>query len=448
MSDTIAAIATAHGVASISIIRLSGPDAPNIARAIAPKAVLTPRRAELRDLLDARGVLIDRGLVLYFQAPRSFTGEEVVEFQAHGGLVVAEQILESALHHGARLAEPGEFSKRAFLNGKIDLSEAEAIARLIEAKSVDAARILARQLKGELGAFVEESREALLRALAHSEVMIDYAEEELPEELLEGLTRQLETLREQLERIVESSRRRRGLIEGFRVAIVGKPNVGKSSLLNALLSYERAIVSEIAGTTRDTIEEQVRIGSHIVRVIDTAGIRATEDRVEQIGVERSLSSLKEADIVIALFDASRPWEREDDEILRRLEVVAEEGRELIVALNKSDLPQSLDAAGVEKFSPIAISAKRHFSRLMEELERRLDAMATDDELMLASARQIEAVEGCAREIEAAMEPLRRGELELFSYHIRSAAERISSITRPFESEQILDRMFGEFCLGK
>jgi tRNA modification GTPase len=448
MRDTIAAIATAHGVASISIIRLSGPEAPEIAARIAPAASFAPRHAELTDLFDADGELIDRGILLYFQAPRSFTGEDVVEFQAHGGLVVAEQILESALRHGARLAEPGEFSKRAFLNGKIDLSEAEAIARLIEAKSVDAARILARQLKGELGRFVEESREALLRALAHSEVMIDYAEEDIPSDLLEGLTAQLEALRRRLENIVESSRRRRGLIEGFRIAIVGKPNVGKSSLLNALLSYERAIVSEVAGTTRDTIEEQIRIGSHIVRLIDTAGIRQTEDRVEKIGVERSLSSLEEADIVIALFDASRPWDEEDEEILRRLDAAEASGKELIVALNKSDLPPVLEAERLQRYAPLRISARRKFSRLAEELQRRLDSRAADEELMLASTRQIEAVERCAGEIEKALEPLRREELELFSYHLHAALEAISRITRPFENEQILDRMFGEFCLGK
>ncbi len=448
MNDTIAAIATAHGVASISIIRLSGPEALSIARHIAPKAPFVPRVASLSDLYDARGELIDRGIVLYFQAPRSFTGEEVVEFQAHGGLIVAEQILESALAHGARLAEPGEFSKRAFLSGKIDLSEAEAIARLIEAKSVDAARILARQLKGELGSFVEESREALLRAMAHSEVLIDYAEEDIPDELMEGLKNQLESLRQRLEGIVESSRRRRGLIEGFRIAIVGKPNVGKSSLLNALLSYERAIVSEIAGTTRDTIEEQIRLGSHIVRLIDTAGIRQTDDRVERIGVERSLLSLAEADIVIALFDASRPWDEEDDAILRRIEEIEAEGKELIVALNKSDLPRVLENEKLERFRPLQISARREFEGLVQALTGRLDTLATDEELMLASARQIEAVEECARQIGQALEPLSREELELFSYHLRAAVEAISRITRPFESEEILDQMFGEFCLGK
>ncbi|ADV46552.1 tRNA uridine-5-carboxymethylaminomethyl(34) synthesis GTPase MnmE [Nitratifractor salsuginis] len=446
MNDTIAAIATAHGVASISIIRLSGPQSLDIARKIAPKATFTPRYAQLCDLFDAEGVLIDRGIVLRFQAPHSYTGEEIVEFQVHGGLVVAEQILESARRHGARLAEPGEFSKRAFLNGKIDLSEAEAIAKMIEAKSADAARILARQIKGELGRFVEESREKLLRALAHSEVMIDYAEEDIPEDLIRGLEAQLVELKDSLERIVQSSRRRRGLIEGFRVAIVGKPNVGKSSLLNAMLSYERAIVSDVAGTTRDTIEEQIRIGSHIVRIIDTAGIRQTEDRVERIGVERSLASLEEAEVVIALFDASRPWEREDERILERIEALRD--KELIVALNKTDLPRRLEEPRLEKFHPLEISARRDFSHLMEELQRRLDALGQDEELMLASERQIEAVEECARQIREAVAPLKQGELEFFSYHIQEAVQAISRITRPYESEQILDRMFGEFCLGK
>jgi tRNA modification GTPase len=237
-------------------------------------------------------------------------------------------------------------------------------------------------------------------------------------------------------------------MEGFRVAIVGKPNVGKSSLLNALLDYDRAIVSEIAGTTRDTIEEQLRIGSHIVRIIDTAGIRETGDQVERIGVERSLSSLEEADIVVALFDGSRNWEDEDRRILERIVSLKKQDKELIVAVNKSDLPRELAIEPLKGFSPIFISAKGEFAELLNRLERRLDAIATDDELMLASARQIEAVEHCAREIAQAMEPLQRGELELFSYHLGEAVSALSSITRPFGSEEILDRMFGEFCLGK
>jgi tRNA modification GTPase len=344
------------------------------------------------------------------------------------------------------LAEPGEFSKRAFLNNKIDLSEAEAIAGMIEAKSVDAARILARQMRGELGRFVEKSREALLQAQAYSEVMIDYAEEDIPDDLISTLKKRLEALSDRMDKIVESSLKRRGLIEGFRVAIIGKPNVGKSSLLNALLDYDRAIVSEVAGTTRDTIEEQIRIGSHIIRLIDTAGIRTTADHIERIGVERSLDSLNEADIIIALFDLSRPWDDDDERILQKIEEMPD--KEHMVVLNKTDLPESMDTSRINIFSPLRISAKGNFSILMKSLEKRLDGLGKDEELMLGSARQIEAVRQCANQIKAAFEPLSRGELELFSFHISEAIAAISAITHPFESGEILDRMFSEFCLGK
>ena len=445
MNDTIAAIATAHGTASLSIVRISGPDAPKIARRIAPAATLTPRLAELRTLYDQENEAIDRGIVLYFQAPRSFTGEEIIEFQCHGGQVIAQEILETTVAYGARLAQPGEFSKRAFLNGKIDLSEAEAIAKLIEAKSVDAARILTRQLQGEMGRFVDEVRDALLRALAHSEVSIDYAEEDIPEDLLKGLKAQLRTLSDRLDRIVESSERRRGLIEGFRVAIVGKPNVGKSSLLNALLSYERAIVSEIAGTTRDTIEEEIRIGTHILRIVDTAGIREASDRIEAIGVERSLRSIDEADIVLALFDRSRPWEEEDEAILDRL--VASD-KEWIAVLNKCDLPRRIEMEKLAPYAPVEIDTLENFSQLPQHLQKMLDRYSLDEELLLSGNRQIEAVRRAQREILAALAPLESGELELFSYHLQEAVRALGQITRPYESEEILDRMFGEFCLGK
>jgi len=276
--------------------------------------------------------------------------------------------------------------------------------------------------------------------------MIDYAEEDIPDDLLERLQADLERISETMERIVESSRRRQGLIEGFRVAIVGKPNVGKSSLLNALLAYERAIVSDVAGTTRDTIEEEIRIGSHIIRIVDTAGIRETADRVERIGVERSLNSLEEADIVIALFDASRPWDRDDGRIRERLRNL--EGKKLLVALNKTDLPQRLETEELSGFSVMRISAHGDFSELLSALQEHLDRIGLDEELMLSSARQIDAVVRCSEAIREASGPLLRGELELFSFHINEALEAVSSITRPHENEQILERMFGEFCLGK
>jgi tRNA modification GTPase len=445
MTSTIAAIATAGGVGSIAIVRLSGTSSLEIARKVAPQADFVPRQTDLTSLFDVDGVLIDRAIVIYFQSPKSFTGEDVVEFQCHGGRVVADEILSALTAHGARLAEPGEFSKRAFLNGKIDLSEAEAIAKLIEAKSVDAARILARQLKGGLGDFVSDVREKLLRALAHSEVMIDYAED-VPEDITDGLIAQLNDLVSQMERTVDSSLRRRGLIDGFRVAIIGKPNVGKSSLLNALLDYDRAIVSEIAGTTRDTIEEQVRIGSHIIRLIDTAGIRDSSDQIEQIGVKRSLSSVEDADIVIALFDASQPFDDEDARIVELLHDAKD--TEQIVVLNKIDLERAFDIELIAHSSVLEMSANADVQPLIAWLTLSLDNMGKGDEVMLVSARQVEATKACRNAAKAALKPLEQGELELFSYYLNDAVGHISSITYPYENEEILDKMFGEFCLGK
>lgn len=446
MSKTIAAIATASGISSISIIRLSGELSLSIAKKITKRATLDIRVAHLSSLYNHEEQLIDQAIVLYFENPKSFTGEDIVEFQCHGGQIVAQEILETTLAYGATLAQPGEFSKRAFLNGKIDLTKAEAIAKLIEAKSVDAAKILARQLKGDLKEFIDMSRDAMLKATAYSEVMIDYAEEDIPTDILENIVNQLDALIEKIEKIVDSSHRRKGLIEGFRVAIVGKPNVGKSSLLNGLLSYERAIVSEIAGTTRDTIEEQVRIGTHIIKLIDTAGIREAQDMVEKIGVERSLASMVEADVIIALFDMSRPFDSEDREICNLLELNRE--KIIIVARNKSDLEKEFFGDALEKFSPIDVSAKYDFKALTNKLEKIFNDIGSDEELMLISTRQIEAVLKTKEAILEAKEPLLRGELEFFSYHLQDAITALSSISKPYDSEEILDKMFGEFCLGK
>ncbi len=446
MHNSIAAIATAHGVSSISIIRVSGEAALSIAKKISKLDTIIPRHAHLTSLYNAHNNLIDHAIMIYFAAPHSFTGEEIVEFQCHGGMIVAQEILDTIVSYGVRLAEPGEFSKRAFLNGKIDLTEAEAISKLIEAKSVDAAKILAKQMKGELRTFVDESREALLRSLAYSEVMIDYAEEDIPDDIMQSIVTQLDGLNEKITQIVDASHRRRGLIEGFKVAIIGKPNVGKSSLLNALLSYDRAIVSDIAGTTRDTIEEQVRIGSHIIRLVDTAGIRESEDTIEKIGIERSMSSVGDADVVVALFDTSRPFEDEDAKIFSILETLQD--KHIIVALNKTDLEQKLVIEQSHGYDIIEVSAKKAFVKLTEKLETLFDSIGEGEELMLISARQIEAVTQAKTSILEAKIPLLDGELEFFSYHLQEAVKSISSISKPYDSEEILDKMFGEFCLGK
>ncbi len=447
MNETIAAVATAGGIGSVAIVRLSGDKALDIAKKITKRSSFTPRYATLTDLYDKDGEIIDEAIVIYFKAPHSFTTEDVVEFQCHGGTIVAENILDTVLHLGARPAEPGEFTKRAFIGGRIDLTEAEAIAKLIEAKSEDAAKILARQMKGELRDFVEDARERLLRAVAFAEVTIDYAEEDLPKDLVDNILHQLDELGQMMERIVSSSERRRGLIEGFKVAIIGKPNVGKSSLLNAMLNYERAIVSSIAGTTRDTIEEQIRVGSHLVRIVDTAGIRHSADTIEKIGIERSVAAIEQSDIVIALFDSSAPWDEEDERILSLLEQYEGE-KEIITALSKTDLPQKLDTSKLKRFSPIPLNKENRAQHILEALEKRLSKMAQGDELLLVSARQIEALKRTKDAVKSAKEPLLNGELEIFTFYLTEAITAISSISKPVDFNDIMDKMFGEFCLGK
>ncbi|MFK5975437.1 MAG: tRNA uridine-5-carboxymethylaminomethyl(34) synthesis GTPase MnmE [Sulfurovum sp.] len=446
MHNSIVAIATATGVASISIIRVSGKASLDIAQKISHKIDITPRYAHLTSLYNNSDELIDRAIMILFTSPNSFTGEDIVEFQCHGGLVVAQEILDTITSYGVRLAQAGEFSKRAFLNGKIDLTEAEAISKLIEAKSVDAVKILAKQMRGELREFVDKNREGLLKSLAYSEVLIDYAEEDIPTDIMDSITLQLDSLTKQIDTIVETTHRRRGLIEGFRVAIVGKPNVGKSSLLNALLSYDRAIVSDIAGTTRDTIEEQIRIGSHIIRLVDTAGIRDSEDTIEKIGIERSLSSIKEADVVVVLFDNSSIFDEEDAKMLSLMEELKD--KHILVALNKSDLPSIFDQSLLSSYEVIEVSAKRSFVKLTDRLKELFDTIGEGDELMLISSRQVDAVNRTKLSIQEAKRPLLNGELEFFSYHLQEAIKSLSSISKPYDSEEILDKMFGEFCLGK
>ena len=446
MSTTIAAIATASGVGSIAIIRVSGADALSIASKLIDSKELKVRIATLTSIYNRENSLIDHAIVIYFKAPHSFTGEDIVEFQCHGGIVIAQEILDTLTYYGAQLAKPGEFSQRAFLNGKIDLTEAEAIAKMIETKSVDGAKVLARQLKGELKEFISTTREKLIGLLAHSEVMIDYAEEDIPEDILINLQNNLESVKLKLEDIVKSSIRRKGVIEGFWLAIVGKPNVGKSSILNKMLNYDRAIVSDIAGTTRDSIEEQIKIGSHLVRVADTAGIRDANDVIEQLGVERSIKWLEESDIVVAVFDVSREF---DDEDLKVLNLVKEaKDSQVVIVLNKIDRAKEINLELFNGFELVRISAKESVEPLIEYIEKLLNGISKSDELMLISIRQVESVTKALSEIEASKEPLINNELEFFSYHINAAIEALNEITRPYRHEEMLDKMFGEFCLGK
>jgi len=444
-NDTISAIATANGIGSIAIIRISGDRALEIAKKLTQRQEFSPRYATLTTIVNKENELIDESIVIYFKAPYSFTAEDVVEIQCHGGFIVAQSILKATLDAGARLANAGEFSKRAFFNGRIDLSEAEAIAQLIEAKSEDAAKILAQQMKGSLKDYIENIRDEIIHILAFSEVSIDYAEEDLPEDLVKQIEDKLNDLKSSLESTLVASRAREGLMQGFKVAIVGKPNVGKSSLLNSLLNYNRAIVSDIAGTTRDTIEEQVKIGTHLIRIVDTAGIREANDEIERIGIERSLEAIEESDIVVALFDGSRISDSEDKQILALIDKHTK-NKHVIFVKNKIDLENKFSTEDIN--FDLELNSKDSVSSLIENLKNIMDVNNNSDEIMLISQRQIIAVQNTLNNINESFYPLQDQELEIFSFHLNEAVKEMASITRPFENDEMLDKMFGSFCLGK
>ncbi len=420
----------------------------DIAKKISKRDNFKPRFATLCNLYNTSGEFIDEAIVIYFKAPKSFTCEDVIEFQCHGGLVVASLILEETLKLGARLANPGEFTKRAFLNGRIDLTKAEAIAKLIESKSIDAAKILSKQLKGELKEYMDSLRDSLVEILAYVEVSIDYAEEDLPLDLMDNISRKLDSISKELEKTLLISLKREGLIEGFKISIIGKPNVGKSSLLNSILSYNRAIISDVAGTTRDTIEEEIKIGTHLVKIVDTAGIRGeSEDFIEKMGMQRSVKSIKESDIVLAVFDNSREFNSDDKKILDLINEYKDKKKIFVIA-NKMDLPNRLDLSKFKDFDLIKISCKEDTSLVIDSIKKYLDSQSVQNDMILISKRQIEAVKGALKAIKEAKEHLNEGELELFSYLLNDAISYISSVTRPFERDEILDKMFSNFCLGK
>ncbi|WP_086303934.1 tRNA uridine-5-carboxymethylaminomethyl(34) synthesis GTPase MnmE [Campylobacter devanensis] len=434
----IVALATPYGVGAISIIRLSGKDALSIADKICGS--LTPRVAHLKELKDRDGNVLDEAIVIYFKAPFSFTGEDVVEFQTHGGVVVANLIIDEILAYGARVADPGEFSKRALLNGKIDLVKAESIQGLINARSEGAAKILARVMSGELGLFCDTLRDELISTLAYTETCIDYADDDLPVDIMEQIKLKLKEVSSKLDHIISISNSKKGLIDGYKVAIIGCPNVGKSSILNSLLNYERAIISDTPGTTRDTIEEQIKIGTHLVRIIDTAGIRHSDHDIENIGIEYSKRAANSADIIICVFDSSRVSNSEDTAIL---DFINSLNKKVIFVLNKSDLEFKFDL----DIDGILLSAKDECSALKFALERYLNSQDTN-EIMLSSNRQIKACQDAKNAIDRATELLDESVLELFAYEINRAIKEIGSITKPLQNSEILDKMFSSFCLGK
>ncbi|HDZ5245234.1 TPA: tRNA uridine-5-carboxymethylaminomethyl(34) synthesis GTPase MnmE [Campylobacter jejuni] len=442
MSDTIAAIATAHGVGSISIVRLSGERALEFALKLSHKTKLTPRHATFTKLFNQNNEIIDEAIMIYFKAPYSFTGEDIVEFQIHGGFSVSEVLLEELVSLGARLALAGEFSKRACLNGKMTPLKALNIQDLILSKSALAAKIIARNMQGNLGELLEKIRTDLVKTLAFVETSIDYADDDLPSDLLEQISTMCEENSKILKEIYTLSQSKKGLIEGFKIAIVGKPNVGKSSLLNALLSYERAIVSDIAGTTRDTIEESFKLGTHLLRIIDTAGIRESKDVIEQIGVALSKKSLEDADIILAVFDASRVQDKEDEKIF---DLLANTDKKIFWILNKSDLENVFKNTQNKNF--IKLSAQKDITLLKEELQNYLNSFDSEG-IMVSSLDLINACKISSEAIFRAKGLLEESSLEFFAFELNLAINELARFTKDFQRDEILDEMFGNFCLGK
>lgn len=445
MNHTIVALATPRGEGAIAIIRLSGQNALDIACKVTHKSSLTPRFAHLSTLFDEAQNPFDQAIVIWFANPKSYTGEDLVEFQIHGSVASADKLISTLIFYGAKPARSGEFTTRALHNGKIDIAQAEAITAMISAKSTKALTILARQMRGELQVFVDEIRSKLIRARAHIEVAIDYAEDDIPADILSGIASDLIALEALLVRTISASKSRAPLISGYKIVILGKPNVGKSSLLNALLNYERAIVTDIAGTTRDTVEEHFFVDGVMVRIVDTAGIREASDAVEKIGIAKSKEALTSSDLAIFVVDGSAPFDQAD---LAILELIRGSDKQFFVAINKIDLDQQIDKNAFADCEIVEVCAKNGADQIKEKLASFVSSDENFDEITLVSVRQISAVEETLREIVSAKEALSTGALELFSYHCNQAIKEIETLTKPFVYDELLDAMFGEFCLGK
>ena len=440
-AETIAAMATPPGAGALAVLRISGPDAVAVLqRCTGSSRTPEPRRASLVRIRDDAGRVLDEAVATYFAEPASFTGEDVVELSCHGGMLVSRRVLERVLACGARPAEPGEFSRRAFENGRMDLTQAEAIMDIISAGSDLALRAAQSQLQGAIRHRVEEIAEKLIAVTAHVEAYIDFPEEDITPDTMQQLTAGLDDAASGLRRLLETADEGRILREGVRTAIVGAPNVGKSSLLNMLLGYERAIVSNTAGTTRDTIEETVNVGGLCLRLIDTAGLHHSEDELERAGMERSRRAGAEADLLLVVADAAAP----------QAELPLEEnGAQRLYILNKADLPEHPDWAGNPA---LRISCRTGQGR--EQLELAIEKLfllrrTETDSPAAINLRHRHALQNALEAVLRAREAITAGiSPEFVSVDLREALEGVGEITGRIDTEDILDRVFSTFCLGK
>ena len=444
LPDTIAAVATAPGRGGIGVVRVSGANLELLAEKLSG-TLPAPRRATLAKFRDAAGQVIDVGIQLYFPAPHSFTGDDVLELQGHGGPVVMRQLLARCCELGARLAQPGEFTLRAFLNEKIDLAQAEAVADLIDASTTQAAQSAVRSLSGDFSTAVNALVDQLVELRMLVEATLDFPEEELDPLKDTDLLPRLDRLRLELGDLLKRARQGALLRAGMTVVLAGLPNVGKSSLLNRLAGEDRAIVTEVAGTTRDAVKETIQIEGIPLHIIDTAGLRDTDDPVERIGIERSWREIARADIVLQIVDARAGLTPADRAVAGRLPA----GVERIVIENKCDLARS-DAARFDERGQIhlRLSAKtgEGMALLHDELLRVAGWLDCGEDLILARERHLRALNEAGRRLESAVDEA--GRLELAAEELRLAQEALSAITGEFTADDLLGEIFGRFCIGK
>lgn len=454
--DTIAAIATALGEGGIAIIRVSGNKALEIVnkifRGINGKDLLDIKPYTMRygHMIDENNEIIDEVIVSFMKGPRSFTAEDTVEINCHGGIVATNKVLQNVIKAGARLAEPGEFTKRAFLNGRIDLSQAEAVMDIITAKTELSMKSAMTQSQGRLSTEINNLRKEALDILALIEYAVDFTEDdEEPDETIPVKVKEdVITLRSKVNNLIDTADEGKLIRDGLSMVIVGKPNVGKSSLLNALLNEKRAIVTNIAGTTRDVIEEYINLDGIPVRLVDTAGIRETEDVVEKIGVEKSKEKINEADLVILMLDTSRELDEEDKEIIDYIK-----DRKYIVLLNKVDLDRKLSSEIVDNLeNKIELSAKTGFG--IDDLKSKIKDLFFNgsidaESVMVTNTRHKEALYRASENLDGALNGLNNNEfLDLVSIYVTSALRALGEITGAELEEDLVNKIFAEFCCGK
>lgn len=455
MSDTIAAISTSPGIGGIGIIRMSGEDCFQILEKIfKPKNKQSIEKIKGYTMKFGKIVdkdnIIDEVLVSYFKSPKSYTSENMCEINSHGGIVIMNKILDLCIKNGANLAEPGEFTKRAFLNGRIDLSQAEAVIDIINAKTDKEAEVSLKQLEGSLSEKIEKIRKIVISVMADIEATIDYPEYDLEEVTNAKIIKVLDEVDILLESLEKSFYNGKILREGISTAIIGRPNAGKSSLLNLILNEERAIVTDIEGTTRDTIEEFISIDGIPLKIIDTAGIRNAKDEVEKIGVEKAMDIAKRSDIIIAIFDSSKKLNEEDKKILELLK-----DKNAIILLNKIDLEKVIKVDEFKEINKpvieISTKTKEGIDKLYEEISKmfKLKEIANDGETIVSNVRHKNIIINSRRNLEKARETINNNmPIDIISTYLKEIIEELGKITGETVTDDVITEIFSKFCLGK